>query len=90
MPRLQDAPPGPRSSSGESAIDTQGIRNYLLGPGDMLDVRVFGQPDLNAVVEVDSDGNISCLAVSGAADCREVPHRKRSAKRHHQSLRKIP
>lgn len=42
-------------------IDSQGIRNYLLGPGDTLDVRVFGQPDLNAIVEVDSDGNISSL-----------------------------
>jgi len=42
-------------------VDTQGIRNYLLGPGDTLDVRVFGQSDLNAVVEVDSDGNISSL-----------------------------
>jgi polysaccharide export outer membrane protein len=42
-------------------IDSQGIRNYLLGPGDSVDVRVFGQPDLNAVVEVDSDGNISSL-----------------------------
>ncbi|MEP6568288.1 MAG: polysaccharide biosynthesis/export family protein [Acidobacteriota bacterium] len=50
-----------RSASGESAIDTQGIRNYLLGPGDTLDVRVFGQSDLNAIVEVDSDGNISSL-----------------------------
>lgn len=60
----QEASPPPavvRSSSGESAIDTQGIRNYLLGPGDTLDVRVFGQNDLNAVVEVDSDGNISSL-----------------------------
>lgn len=44
-----------------STVDSQGIRNYLLGPGDMVDVRVFGQPDLNAVVEVDSDGNISSL-----------------------------
>jgi polysaccharide biosynthesis/export protein len=44
-----------------SSIDTQGIRNYLLGPGDTLDVRVFGQSDLNAIVEVDSDGNISSL-----------------------------
>ena len=44
-----------------SGVDTQGIRNYLLGPGDTLDVRVFGQPDLNAIVEVDSDGNISSL-----------------------------
>jgi protein involved in polysaccharide export with SLBB domain len=26
-----------------SSADTQGIRKYLLGPGDTLDVRVFGQ-----------------------------------------------
>src|SRR5712664_3279762 len=45
----------------QSSVDNQGIRNYLLGPGDTLDVRVFGQPDLNAIVEVDSDGNISSL-----------------------------
>ena len=60
----QDAPQpstNSRSSAGESAIDSQGIRNYLLGPGDTLDVRVFGQSDLNAIVEVDSDGNISSL-----------------------------
>ncbi len=43
------------------SVDTQGIRNYLLGPGDVVDVRVFGQPDLNALAEVDSDGNISSL-----------------------------
>jgi polysaccharide export outer membrane protein len=55
-----DAPP-PSTTSEQSGIDNQGIRNYLLGPGDTLDVRVFGQPDLNAVVEVDSDGNISSL-----------------------------
>lgn len=43
------------------AIDLQGVRNYLLGPGDVLDVRVFGQPDLNTMAEVDSDGNIVSL-----------------------------
>lgn len=48
-------------TSQTSAVDNQGIRNYLLGPGDTLDVRIFGQSDLNAVVEVDSDGNISSL-----------------------------
>ena len=54
-------------------IDAQGIRNYLIGPGDTLDVRVFGQPDLNAVVEVDSDGNVSSLPLLEApvpAKCR--------------------
>ena len=43
------------------AIDLQGVRNYLLGPGDVLDVRVFGQPDLNTMAEIDSDGNVSSL-----------------------------
>ncbi len=43
------------------SVDNQGIRNYLLGPGDVVDVRVFGQPDLNALAEVDSEGNISSL-----------------------------
>jgi polysaccharide export outer membrane protein len=59
----QDAPrvSNTRSSSEESGIDAQGIKNYLLGPGDVLDVRVFGQSDLNATVEIDSDGNISSL-----------------------------
>src|SRR3989442_4812278 len=55
------------------SVDNQGIRNYLLGPGDVLDVRVFGQPDLNAVVEVDGDGNISSLPFIEApipAKCR--------------------
>ncbi len=47
--------------SQSSAVDGQGIKSYLLGPGDILDVRVFGQPDLNALVEIDSDGNISSL-----------------------------
>jgi polysaccharide export outer membrane protein len=54
------APPPPQVQSG-SSVDNQGIRNYLLGPGDVLDVRIFGQPDLNSTAEVDSDGNISSL-----------------------------
>ena len=56
-----------------SAVDQQGIRTYLLGPGDLLDVRVFGQADLNSVVEIDSDGNISSLPFLEApirAQCR--------------------
>jgi polysaccharide biosynthesis/export protein len=43
------------------AIDLQGVRNYLLGPGDVLDVRVFGNPDLNTTAEIDGDGNVSSL-----------------------------
>jgi polysaccharide biosynthesis/export protein len=62
----------PTSSSG-SSVDAQGVGNYLLGPGDILDVRVFAQPDLNSVVEIDGDGNISTLPFLEApikASCR--------------------
>src|SRR5882672_6714001 len=51
----------PGSGQGPSALDMQGIRGYLLGPGDVLDVRVFGQSDLNSLTEVDADGNVSNL-----------------------------
>jgi polysaccharide biosynthesis/export protein len=44
-----------------SSVDNQGIRRYRIGPGDILDVRVFGQSDLNSTAEVDEDGNISSL-----------------------------
>ncbi|MBC8031274.1 MAG: polysaccharide biosynthesis/export family protein [Pyrinomonadaceae bacterium] len=54
----QSSSPGSQAPAG---LDGQGIKNYLLGPGDVLDVRVFGQPDLNATVEIDTDGNVSSL-----------------------------
>jgi polysaccharide export outer membrane protein len=54
------APSSPVISRSPS-VDTQGIKNYLLGPGDVLDVRVLFQTELNAIVEIDSDGNISSL-----------------------------
>ena len=54
----QSPPPSPQ---GPSPLDIQGIKSYLLGPGDVLDVRVFGQPELSSSVQVDSDGNLSSL-----------------------------
>ena len=44
-----------------SSVDDQGSVRYLVGPGDILDVRVFGNGDLNSTVEIDADGNISSL-----------------------------
>ena len=54
QPQTSAPPPSP-------GMDIQGIKTYLLGPGDVLDVRVFGQPDLNSTAQVDSDGNLSAL-----------------------------
>ena len=44
-----------------SPLDNQGIRSYVLGPGDVVEIRVFGQPDLSATAQVDSDGNLGSL-----------------------------
>jgi polysaccharide export outer membrane protein len=57
----QQQQPSSQTMSQSASLDIQGIKSYLLGPGDVLDVRVFGQPDLSSTVQVDSDGNISSL-----------------------------
>ncbi len=57
----QDEQPRPQSDSSTGTMDTQGIKKYLLGPGDVVDVRFFGQSELNTTVAVDSDGNLAAL-----------------------------
>lgn len=70
------------ASGSPSTVDNQGIRNYLLGPGDVIDVRVFGQPDLSSMVEVDSDGNLSSLPFLEAP----IPARCRTEKSLQQDI----
>ncbi|MGB9180255.1 MAG: SLBB domain-containing protein [Pyrinomonadaceae bacterium] len=57
-------------------LGEQGIKNYLLGPGDQLDIRVFGQPDFNTVAEIDSEGNLSSLPFTE----KPIPARCRNEK----------
>ena len=50
------------STSQSSSLDIQGSKAYLLGPGDVLDIRVFGQPELSTShAQIDSEGNLSSL-----------------------------
>ncbi len=57
----QESQPSEPVTQQSPGIDIQGIKAYLLGPGDVLDIRVFGQPDLSSTVQVDGDGNLSSL-----------------------------
>ncbi len=59
--RAQDRLQNPPVSVQPTTVDNQGIGKYLLGPGDVLDVKVFGHQELSTMVDVDSDGNISSL-----------------------------
>ncbi len=57
----QESQPSEPVAQQAPGMDIQGIKAYLLGPGDVLDIRVFGQPDLSSTVQVDGDGNLSSL-----------------------------
>ena len=41
--------------------DTKASRPYLVGPGDIVEVKVFGQGELSSNAQVDADGNLSSL-----------------------------
>ncbi|MEO6391098.1 MAG: polysaccharide biosynthesis/export family protein [Pyrinomonadaceae bacterium] len=49
-------PPSVPSDTG--SLDMMGVRGYLLGPGDILAIKVFGEPQLDTELEVRDDGNI--------------------------------
>jgi polysaccharide export outer membrane protein len=58
----QTQPAPVESATGAPGVVSDlGIQNYVLGPGDTVDVRVFQQPDLSSTAEVDAEGNVSSL-----------------------------
>jgi polysaccharide export outer membrane protein len=52
-------PPGGTSGGTGTSLDSMGIKEYLLAPGDELEVKFFQQPDLNTKTTVDADGTVS-------------------------------
>lgn len=50
--------PAPSSGSTDSELDNAGTHRYQVGPGDQIDIRVFGEPQFSGPIEVDEDGNI--------------------------------
>ena len=48
-------------ASAQVSMEGMGVGRYLLGPGDTLDVRVFGQAEMNWTGEVDGDGNLGSV-----------------------------
>jgi polysaccharide export outer membrane protein len=60
------------SSSGASSLDGMGVKKYLLGPGDVLDLRVYNEPQFNGPLVVDDEGNIAVPFIEAPvrAQCR--------------------
>jgi polysaccharide export outer membrane protein len=54
----QDDPPGLSSDPGEPSLTSAPTADYKLGTGDLMNVLVYGEPDLTAVVRVSREGSI--------------------------------
>jgi polysaccharide export outer membrane protein len=46
-------------SSGSPSLDSMGVKKYLLGPGDVLELRVYNEPQFNGPLVVDDEGNVA-------------------------------
>ena len=66
------APQMPSASSGSPSLDSMGVKKYLLGPGDVLDLRVYNEPQFNGPLVVDDEGNIAVPFIEAPirAQCR--------------------
>lgn len=62
----------PQVLGGTENFDATGIRRYKLGPGDVVELRVYGQPEFNGPLMVDDDGNVEIPFVDDPvfAKCR--------------------
>src|SRR5947199_1870432 len=60
------------ASNGSPSLDTMGIKKYLLGPGDVLDLRVYNEPQFNGRLVVNDEGSIEVPFIDQplAAKCR--------------------
>jgi polysaccharide export outer membrane protein len=60
------------SSSGVPSLDAMGVKKYLLGPGDVLDLRVYNEPQFNGALVVNDEGMLEVPFVEAPilAQCR--------------------
>jgi polysaccharide export outer membrane protein len=52
-------PPVGAGSSGAPSLDSMGVKKYLLGPGDVLELRVYNEPQFNGPLVVDDEGKVA-------------------------------
>jgi len=65
VPRSLETSPMPVPGSSIAAMPPNPAAEYKIGPSDLLDVAVFGQPELARTVRVDTRGRISLPLIGG-------------------------
>ncbi|HVF51466.1 MAG TPA: polysaccharide biosynthesis/export family protein [Pyrinomonadaceae bacterium] len=62
---------GPEGERTGNPLDSMGIQKYLLGPGDVLDLRVFNEPQFSDKLHVTDEGNVEVPFIGAIpARCR--------------------
>lgn len=63
---------GASVGSSGNPMDAMGVKKYMLGPGDVLDLRVYNEPQFNGTLIVNDEGNIEVPFVEEPirAQCR--------------------
>ena len=57
-------------SNNSPSLDTMGVKKYLLGPGDVLDLRVYNEPQFNGRLVVNDEGSIEVPFVENPIPAR--------------------
>ncbi|HZI18371.1 MAG TPA: SLBB domain-containing protein [Pyrinomonadaceae bacterium] len=59
-------------SNDVASMDTMGVKKYLLGPGDEMDLRVYNEPQFNGTLVVNDEGKVEVpfVDVPVVARCR--------------------
>ena len=57
-------------TSGTDAVGPSGSKDYPLGPGDVVELRVFGEPQFDGAYDVDTEGKLTIPFVERPIDAR--------------------
>jgi polysaccharide biosynthesis/export protein len=61
---------GPASGTGDAVSGGGGSKDYPLGPGDVVELRVFGEPQFDGSYDVDDEGRLVVPFVEQPIDAR--------------------
>ncbi|HEY0077547.1 MAG TPA: polysaccharide biosynthesis/export family protein [Pyrinomonadaceae bacterium] len=71
QPRDESSEPAAETPATTKALDLVGTQKYLLGPGDVLDLRVFNEPQFSDKLQVSDEGYVEVPFVGAIpARCR--------------------
>jgi protein involved in polysaccharide export with SLBB domain len=82
----------PASADAADAVGPGGSKDYALGPGDVIELRVFGEPQFDGSYDVDSEGKVTIPFIEQPLEvrCRHIAEVRKEVVTHAAPLRVAP